>query len=161
MAATNNRTVSPAGAPTPVGDCSVAGEEDPGASLDCVTARSKEETLKFGRAVPRCEGEGGCNSGEVDTAPGGPAEGERVKLTDAELAQLQLRVIALEGLVTALLAHAPEKTAGLVRALAANIAPRPGSTQHHLTVRATAQMVHLLERANVSKVDFPSSDEDL
>ena len=95
--------------------------------------------------------EGASKSGGADTAPGAPAEEEPVKLTDAELVQLQLRVIALEGLVTALLAHAPKKTARLVRALAANIAPRPESTQHHLTVRATAQMVHLLERANVSK----------
>lgn len=101
---------------------SVAGEEDPGAALDYVPA-------------------GGTG--------GGP--GTQVKLTNAELVQLQLRVIALENLVTALLAGAPPETDGLARAIAANILPRPGRTPHHLTIRGAAQMVHLLERAQVSK----------
>jgi hypothetical protein len=107
------------------GNYSVAGEEDPGASLGSVPA------------------DGGVAPDQV-----------RVKLTDAELVQLQLRVIALENLVTALLAHAPMETAELVRAVAANISPRPDSTQHHLTVRAAAQMIHLLERSEVARMSF-------
>ncbi len=102
---------------------------------------------------------GGSEAGEAEmqadaASNGGVPSQVRVKLTDAELVQLQLRVIALENLVTALLAHAPLETAELVRAVAANISPRLDSTQHHLTVRATAHMIHLLERSEVSKTSF-------
>jgi hypothetical protein len=96
-------------------------------------------------------------AGEEDpgASPGsvhaGVQDQARVELTNAELVQLQLRVIALENLVTALLAHAPPQAQELARALAANISPRCGSTQHHLTVRAASQMIHLLERAQVSR----------
>ena len=70
-----------------------------------------------------------------------------VELTNAELVQLQIRVIALENLVTALLACATDQTPDLARAMAAYISPRPGFTPHHLTIHAAAQMVHLVERS--------------
>ena len=72
-----------------------------------------------------------------------------VDLTNAELVQLQIRVIALENLVTALLSSATEQTPDLARAMAANISPRPGCTPHHLTLHAAAQMVHLVERSDL------------
>lgn len=142
---------------------SVAGEEDPGASLGCVPDESgqqqKEDAHMLRRAVRRWENEGGSEVGEAEVQGDAASEAGvpnqvRVKLSDAELVQLQLRVIALENLVTALLAHAPSETAELVRAVAANISPRPDSTQHHLTVRAAAQMIRLLERSEVSKTSF-------
>ncbi len=70
-------------------------------------------------------------------------------LTNTELVQLQLRVIALENLVTALLSAASDEAADRARSIAACISPRPGSTPHHLTLGATAQMTHLLDRAEV------------
>lgn len=91
------------------------------------------------------------DSGPVPNhAADGSTAGDRqaeVHLTNAELVQLQIRVIALENLVTALLANAPDQTHELAREIAANISPRPGHTPHHLTIHAAAQMVHLVERS--------------
>ena len=69
------------------------------------------------------------------------------KLTDAELVQLRIRVIALENLVIALLAELSDGQ--LVRAcdMASYISPRPGFTPHPLTIHAARQMVHLIERS--------------
>ena len=70
-----------------------------------------------------------------------------VDLTNAELVQLQVRVIALENLVIALLTGAPDQTLGIARALATDISPRDGHTPHLLTIHAAELMVHLVERA--------------
>ena len=67
-------------------------------------------------------------------------------LSNAELVQLQIRVIALENLVVALLARAPDEQLELVRDIAASIFPRP-SVEHRLTMHATAQMEHLAQRS--------------
>jgi hypothetical protein len=69
------------------------------------------------------------------------------ELTDAEVVQLQIRVIALENLVIALLANSPEATRAQARELADYISPRPGFTQHRLTLHAATQMTHLVDRA--------------
>jgi hypothetical protein len=136
---------------------SVAGEEDPGASLDGMpagarpTAGAQQDALMLRRAVARWENEGGTEPGAAEASADAAPKQARVNLGDAELVQLQLRVIALENLETALLANVPHETVALARAIAANISPRPGATPHHLTVRAAAQMIHLLERAEASK----------
>ena len=70
-----------------------------------------------------------------------------LNLTNAELVQLQVRVIALENLVIALLTGAPDKTLCIARALAADIYPRDTSTPHPLTIRAAELMVHMVERS--------------
>ena len=70
-----------------------------------------------------------------------------VNLTNAELVQLQVRVIALENLVIALLSGAPDQTLSMARALAADIYPRETSTPHALTIHAAELMVHMVERA--------------
>lgn len=69
-------------------------------------------------------------------------------LTNAELVQLQTRVIALENLAIALLAQASQDQLELARGMAAYISPRAGSTAHPLTLHAAAQMRHLVERAH-------------
>lgn len=69
------------------------------------------------------------------------------ELGNAELVQLQVRVIALENLLIALLSQASPQQLELVREMAAYISPRPGFTPHRLTIHAAAQMVHLVERA--------------
>ncbi|MEP7300752.1 MAG: hypothetical protein ABI699_04430 [Caldimonas sp.] len=68
-------------------------------------------------------------------------------LNDAELIQLQIRVIALENLLIALLADASPSQLDLARSMAAYILPRPGSTPHRLTVHASAEMLSLVDRA--------------
>jgi hypothetical protein len=100
-------------------------------------------------ALSRWDNEGGAG-------PGGPQQGGGSvsaeapsgipELTNAELVQLRIRVIALENLVIALLAEASERQLDLAREMAAYIAPRPGFTHHPLTLHAAAQMIDLVER---------------
>lgn len=68
-------------------------------------------------------------------------------LTNAELVQLHIRVIALENLVIALLANASDQQLALARVMATYISPRPGFTPHPLTLRAAAEIEHLVDRA--------------
>lgn len=101
------------------------------------------------RSISRWENEGGADleqAPESTNTGGGQTD---VLLTNAELVQLQARVIALENLVTALLAGATHDTSDLARELAGYISPRPGSRPHHLTIHAAAQMVHLVERSSL------------
>jgi hypothetical protein len=99
-------------------------------------------------ALSRWDSEGGAG-------PLGPQKGnvpsdvqrEIPELTNAELVQLRVRVIALENLVIALLAEAPDRQLDLAREMATYISPRAGFTQHPLTIHAAAHMVDLVERA--------------
>ena len=68
-------------------------------------------------------------------------------LSNTNLVQLSIRVIALENLVISLLADASDRQLDRIREMAAYISPRSGSTQHPLTIRAATQMVHLAQRA--------------
>lgn len=68
-------------------------------------------------------------------------------MTDAELVQLRVRVIALENLVIALLAEADDRQIALAREMAAYVSPRPGFTHHPLTIHAASHMVDLVQRA--------------
>jgi len=76
-------------------------------------------------------------------------------LTDADLVQLRIRVVALENLVIALLAKASDRHLDLAREMAAYISPRPGFTQHPLTIHAAAHMIDLVERADHFRVEKP------
>jgi len=100
------------------------------------------------RALSRWDNEGGAIPRGIEGAliPG-DAPSEVPVLSNAELVQLRIRVIALENVVIALLATAPDRQLDLVREMAAYISPRPGFTQHPLTVHAAAEMIHLVERA--------------
>ena len=100
------------------------------------------------RALARWDNEGGA------MASGCPLEQEAADrtvqmpaVTDFELMTLHCRVIALENLVTSLLATATEHQLELAREMAAVIMPRAGSTRHPLTIHAAAHMVNLVERA--------------
>jgi hypothetical protein len=77
-------------------------------------------------------------------------------LTNAELVQLRIRVIALENLVITLLAGASNRQLDLAREMAAYISPRPGFTHHPLTIHAAAQMIDLIDRAGHFRVATPS-----
>lgn len=79
-------------------------------------------------------------------------------LSNAELVQLQVRVIALENLVIALLAEGSDEQRELVRDMATYISPRPGYTRHPLTLHAAAQMLHLADRGrHFGELDGPQS----
>jgi hypothetical protein len=78
----------------------------------------------------------------------GDVVSEVPELTNAELVQLRIRVIALENLMIALLAEASDRQIDLAREMATYISPRPGFTQHSLTTHAAAQVIDLVERAN-------------
>jgi hypothetical protein len=69
------------------------------------------------------------------------------ELTNAEVVQLRIRVIALENLAIALLAEASDRQLERVPIMAAHISPRPGFTHHPLTLQAAVQMTSLVERA--------------
>ena len=91
-------------------------------------------------------------SAEPDDAPGlasSPAgqPGVDPPLTNAELVQLRIRVIALENLVIALLAEASGRQLALAREMAIYISPRAGCTPHTVTVRAADGMLSLVDRA--------------
>ena len=69
-------------------------------------------------------------------------------LGNAELVQLQMRVIALENVVIALLAQATAGQLELVRDMAAYISPRAGFTPHPLTIGAAGEMLSLVDRSS-------------
>jgi hypothetical protein len=101
-------------------------------------------------ALSRWDNEGGAG-------PRRPQEGSEVpELTNAELVQLRIRVIALENLVIALLAEASDRQLDLAREMAAYISPRPGFTHHPLTIHAAAQMIDLVDRAGHFRIVTPS-----
>jgi hypothetical protein len=64
-----------------------------------------------------------------------------------ELAQLRVRVVALENLVIAPLAQVPERQLRLAREMAVHISPRPGFTRHRLTLHTADEMLSLVDRA--------------
>ena len=112
-----------------------------------------EASQKQQRALSRWGSEGGAGQR-------GPQEvslpEDIPELTNAELVQLRIRVIALENLVIALLAEGSERQVEVAREMAAYIAPRPGFTQHPLTVHAAAHMNDLINRAGRFRAVAPS-----
>jgi hypothetical protein len=88
------------------------------------------------------EGNAASASRHGGQAPDGTA------LTNAELVQLRIRVIALENLVIALLAEAPGRQLTLARGMATYISPRAGFTRHPITLRAADAMRSLVDRAD-------------
>jgi hypothetical protein len=94
------------------------------------------------RALSRWDNEGGATA-----VPRPEPVGDVPELTNAELVQLRIRVIALENLVIALLAEGSDRQLAIAREMAAYISPRPGFTHHPLTIQAATHMVELVDRA--------------
>ena len=108
-------------------------------------------------ALSRWENEGGAGPcGPQEGQISGEMQSEVPELTNAELVQLRVRVIALENLVISLLAEASDRQLDLVREMAAFISPRPGFTQHPLTIHAATQMIDLVDRAGHFRAVKPS-----
>jgi len=120
--------------------------------------RKPDDLKLFLRALSRWDNEGGA-------IPHDPQEGLRSndmqseipQLTNAELVQLRIRVIALENLVIALLAGVSDQQIDLAREMATYISPRPGFTHHPLTIHAATQMNDLVDRAGHFRDAGPSS----
>jgi hypothetical protein len=124
-------------------------------SQDSLAASQQRE-----RALSRWENEGGAipPSAQVSSISG-EVQSEIPQLTNAELVQLRVRVIALENLVITLLAGASDQQLDLAREMAAYISPRPGVTHHPLTIHAAAQMIDLIARASHFRVTTPGAAE--
>ena len=99
-------------------------------------------------ALSRWDNEGGAKlSGTEVVSLYKAVESGVPPLTNTELVQLRVRVIALENAVISLLAQSSDRQLDHVLDVAAYISPRPGFTAHPLTIRAAAEMTHLVERA--------------
>ena len=84
------------------------------------------------------------------------AQADVPPLTNTELVQLRVRVIALENLMISLLAEASDRQLELVREMVSYISPRPGYTPHPLTKHAAAHMNNLVDRARHYQNRTPS-----
>lgn len=94
------------------------------------------------RALSRWDNEGGARA----AAPHATLA-DTPDLTNAELVQLRIRVIALENMMIAVLAEGSDRQLAVAREMAAYISPRPGFTQHPLTIQAAGHMTDLVDRA--------------
>jgi hypothetical protein len=68
-------------------------------------------------------------------------------MTNSELVLLRVRVIALENLMIAVLAEGSDRQLQIAREMVEYITPRPGFTQHPLTIRAGEHMTDTAARA--------------
>ena len=99
-------------------------------------------------ALSRWDNEGGAGPcGQQSTLRYNPEGWDIPDLSNADLVQLRIRVIALENVMIALLAQVQEEGLETVRDMAASILPRAGHTQHPLTIHAATQMLQMVERA--------------
>ena len=105
-----------------------------------------ERSQLLQKAISRWDAEGGADADQSDVRPG-EAAALAPPLTNAELVQLQTRVIALENLVIALMADASGRQLELAKEMAACIRPQPGYTAHPLTIHAAALMDHIVDRS--------------
>jgi hypothetical protein len=118
----------------------------------CIVPDLTPDSLDLSRqrqaALSSWDNEGGAGPyGRQKTPISDEAQSEVPELTNTELVQLRVRVIALENLVISLLAEVPDRQLGLAREMAVFISPRPGFTGDRLTIHAAAHMIDLVERA--------------
>ena len=111
------------------------------------TSDSSERDRLRARAFSRWDNEGGAGEGGRVHPASTEMLSETPPLTNAELVQLQIRVIALENLLVVLLTETSGRQLDLAREMAAYISPRPGFTPHRLTVHASARMISLIDGA--------------
>lgn len=103
--------------------------------------------LLLAKAISRWDNEGGACIDANYPAASAALLTDALPLTNAELVQLQIRVIALENMLSVLMADASDRQLQLVREIAGSITPQPGFTQHPLTIHAAARMVGFIERS--------------
>lgn len=116
---------------------------DPGTPLDPSEQRR--------RALSRWDNVGGAK------APAAHAvRADAPDMTNAELVHLHIRVIALENILLAVLAEGSDRQLAVAREMAGYISPRPGFTQHPLTVQAADHITDLVDRAVHFRIVHPS-----
>lgn len=108
---------------------------------------SAQRPRLLAKAISRWDNEGGAGDGGHLLPASEEVLADALPLTNAELVQLQIRVIALENLLAVLLVDASEQQLKLARDVADCISPRPGFTPHRLTIHAAARMIGLIERS--------------
>lgn len=107
------------------------------------TAVSSPDPVEIRRqALSRWENEGGSIA-----PPRPPAPSDTPDLTNTEIVQLRIRLIALENILIAVLADGSDSQLQMARQMADYISPRPGFTQHPLTTHAAHHMTDLVDRA--------------
>lgn len=107
------------------------------------SANAPDDLSEFRRrALSRWDNEGGAIAAVTSDAHGGVPH-----MTSTEQVQLRIRVIALENLMIAILSEGSERQREVAREMASQIAPRPGHTQHPLTVQAAHHMTDLVNRS--------------
>ena len=94
------------------------------------------------RALSRWDDEGGALASVSNSA-----HSDVPDMTNAELVQLRIRVIALENLLIAFLAESSSRQLQAAREMADCISPRPGFTPHPLTLQAAKHMNDIVNRA--------------
>ena len=93
-------------------------------------------------ALSSWENEGGwIKSAPYDTAADIP------DMTNTDIVNLRVRLIALENLMIAVLAEGSDRQRQMACDMADYISPRPGSMHHPLTVKAADHMTDLVDRA--------------
>src|ERR1700680_4811370 len=98
-------------------------------------------------ALSTWEDEGGAAPRPAEqTLIAGKTQSSIPQLTNTELTQLRVRVIALENLVITMLAEASDRQLERIREMASYISPRPDSAHHPLTIHAANQMLNLANR---------------
>ncbi len=107
-----------------------------------IAAPEDEKIEMRRRALSRWDDEGG-----AVVAPSATSEAPIPDLTNTELVQLRIRVIALENLVIGLLAEGTDRQLAVERKMASYITPQEGHTNHPLTTKAADHMVDLVNRA--------------
>lgn len=117
-----------------------------------MTARQELRRL----ALSRWESDGGSRASDIR---GDDGSLDVPDLTNTELLQLRVRVIALENLVIAILADSSDAQRELARGMAAYISPRPGFTHHPMTIHAAAQMLHCVDRAELFRA--PETEDEV
>ena len=94
------------------------------------------------QALSSWENEGGwIKSAPYDTAADIP------DMTNTDIVNLRVRLIALENLMIAVLAEGSNQQRQMACDMAAYISPRPGFTPHALTLKAAEHMTDLVDRA--------------
>jgi hypothetical protein len=122
-------------------------EDDMARTRDPTTGRraTLDATVQCRLAIECWDGEGGAVVPTAEAA----APSDAPAFADAEVVQLRMRVVALEGLVLALLAHGSGPQRAAAAQMASHILPRSGYTRHPLTIRAAARITQLVDRAGL------------
>ena len=112
-------------------------------------ADNLSDALQRQQALSRWDSDGGREPFDSPSEPSNHAATANADdLTNAELVNMRIRIIALENLLIAFLVKASGSQVELAVEMAGYISPREGFTLHPLTVKAATHMRDLVDRAS-------------